>query len=68
MATGQLIKKLRLMKGLKQESVAKKMGVTQQALSKIENANELPQQTIERTLIAMDSNFEELRKLKAFSF
>jgi transcriptional regulator with XRE-family HTH domain len=36
MYTGETLKKIRLLKGLNQNGIARKMGITQQAYSKIE--------------------------------
>ena len=61
---GELIRHLRHFKGLKQSIVAKKMGVSQQAYSKLESAKVISPQNIAKLLNAMGSSLGELEKIK----
>ncbi len=60
MALGNLIKRLRNAKDLKQSTVARRLGITQQAYSKIENGKVVNGYRLADRLRAMDSNEEEL--------
>jgi transcriptional regulator with XRE-family HTH domain len=65
-ASGQFLRLLRQLKGVKQTVVAKKMGITQQALSKMENCKRVQHHKIE-TIIKLlgfsEEDVENVRKL-----
>lgn len=65
MTPGTWIKKLRMNKDLKQAYIAKKLGITQQAYSKIENSIWIRKGRLPELLKALDSNMEELKKVAA---
>jgi transcriptional regulator with XRE-family HTH domain len=65
-APGQLIRLLRQLKGTKQAVVAKKMGITQQALSKMENCNRVQYDKVEAIINLLgftDEDIESVKKL-----
>jgi transcriptional regulator with XRE-family HTH domain len=65
-ASGQFLRLLRQLKGVKQTVVAKKLGITQQALSKMENCQNVKYDKIE-TIIELlgfsEEDVENVRKL-----
>ena len=60
LVTGDNIRRLRVLKGLKQLDAGKKLGIGQQAYSKIECSPEISQSKARRILNAFESNEEEL--------
>lgn len=64
MFTGENLRSLRLIKGIPQKAVAKKMGVSQPAVSKIEHSKNVSAQTSEKYAGAANGSMEELKKLK----
>jgi transcriptional regulator with XRE-family HTH domain len=65
-APGQLIRLLRQLKGVKQAVVAKKMGITQQALSKMENCKKVQYGKIEAIVNLLgfsEADVESVKKL-----
>ena len=60
LVTGDNIRRLRVLKGLKQLDAGKKLGIGQQAYSKIEFSPEISQSKARRILNAFESNEEEL--------
>lgn len=64
MITGENIRLLRLIKGIPQKAVAKKLHTSQQAVSKIEYSKNVPDQTFEKYLNALNGSIEELEKIK----
>jgi transcriptional regulator with XRE-family HTH domain len=65
MTPGTWIKKLRMKKELKQAVIAKRLGITQQAYSKIENSIWIRKGRLPELLEALDSNLEELKRIGA---
>ena len=63
--TGEIIRSLRQLKGFKQSVAAKKMGISQQAFSKIERAKNICPLKIALLIIALESTAEELEKIKS---
>ncbi|MFM7838127.1 MAG: helix-turn-helix domain-containing protein [Chitinophagaceae bacterium] len=57
------IKKLRLYKEFKQATVAQRMGISQQAYSKMENSSWVAKGKLPAILQALESNPEELKKV-----
>jgi transcriptional regulator with XRE-family HTH domain len=66
MTPGTWIKRLRITKQLKQTTIANRMGITQQAYSKIENAEWITKGKLPRVLDALDSDFDELQRVANF--
>ena len=64
MVTGLLIKHLRIAKDLKQANVAKRLGISQQAYSKLENGQEVDTHRLSDILKAMDSTEEDLNEIR----
>jgi transcriptional regulator with XRE-family HTH domain len=64
MESGKFIRQVRQLKGLKQETVARRLGITQQAYSKIENANQIEKNTEKKILSAMQISEAEITKIK----
>ena len=62
--TGELIRKLRILKEEKQATVAKKMGISQQAYSLLENSKEISLPVLMKVIKALNSNIIELDKVK----
>ena len=63
MTPGTWIKKLRMNKEMKQSTIARRLGITQQAYSKIENSLWVRKGRLPQILEALDSNFDELKKV-----
>jgi len=61
---GEVIRHLRIFKNLKQYVVAKKMGIRQQSVSKLERAKKIGAQKVAQLLVAMGSSAAELEKIK----
>lgn len=64
--TGDIIRRLRQLKGIKQITAAERLGVTQQAYSKLECAGAVSMAKIPAILQALDSRFSELEQLSKF--
>jgi transcriptional regulator with XRE-family HTH domain len=65
-ASGQFIRQLRQLKGTKQSVIAKKLGITQQALSKMENRKRIGYDkfvTVINLLGFTEEDAENFRKL-----
>jgi transcriptional regulator with XRE-family HTH domain len=65
---GELIRLLRQCRGCKQQMVAKKLGLSQQALSKIENASLVPPEKVAAILAVLnctEADLENIRRLMA---
>ena len=60
MTPGTWIKWLRLTKEVKQSDIAGRMGITQQAYSKIENSDWINRKRLPQILMALESTPEEL--------
>lgn len=60
---GSLLRKLRFSIGIKQEDAAKRLGITQQAYSKLENSEAVKEKTISKILKAFDIEEEDFKKL-----
>ena len=63
--TGSL-KKFRQLNGLKQKSVAKNLGVTQQAYAKLENAENITGERLPHLLKAMNSTLKDWNRFIKF--
>jgi transcriptional regulator with XRE-family HTH domain len=67
MISGQCLRLLRLMKGIKQETIAKRLGISQPAYSKLENSNKLREERVQKVLNALSSTWEDLKKVSSFT-
>ena len=67
MITGKTLRLLRTLKGIKQASLARKLGISQQAYSKIEKCNHLGTERLQTILIAMDCTMQDLELLNQLS-
>jgi transcriptional regulator with XRE-family HTH domain len=63
-APGQLIRLLRQLKGAKQAVVAKKLGITQQALSKIENCKKVHAEKLRAVICLLNISEEDVESIK----
>jgi len=61
---GELLRLLRQCRGFKQQIVAKKLGVSQQALSKIENASLVPPNKVAAILQILSCTENDLENIK----
>jgi transcriptional regulator with XRE-family HTH domain len=62
--SGQFIRLLRQLKGIKQSVVAKKLGITQQALSKLENCKKVNYAKIQAIIAVLNFSEEEVEQVK----
>ncbi len=60
MYTGEILKKIRLLKGLNQKGIAKKLGITQQAYSKLENNGHFDEKKFMQLIKAIGCSDKEL--------
>jgi transcriptional regulator with XRE-family HTH domain len=60
---GESIRKLRTLKSVKQTTIAKKIGMSQQAYSLLEKKSEIPVPTFTKIIKCLDSNMEEYLKV-----
>ena len=67
MYSGEVLKKLRLLKGLNQNGVAKKLGITQQAYSKIENNGSMDEKKFLQIIKSIDCSDRELEIVRSYS-
>ena len=66
MYTGEVLKKIRLLKGLNQNGIAKKLGITQQAYSKIENNGGLDEKKFSQIIKAIGCSDKELEIVRTY--
>ncbi|RFS26814.1 XRE family transcriptional regulator [Chitinophaga silvatica] len=64
MNIGQKIARLREIRGIKQADLARRLGVTQQALSKMENADSMDDKRLEKVAAALDISPDVIRNFK----
>ena len=64
--TGEIIRRLRLLKGIKQTDAAKRLGMSQQAFSKIEKYPSIAETTARKILAAFACVEEDLENIKKF--
>ena len=67
MVTGETLRFLRIMKGIKQETLAKQLGISQPAYCKLEKKAEIGKQKWAIILKELDCKEEELKLLIQFS-
>ena len=58
---GRKIERIRTIKGLKQETLAKELGMTQSALSKIERSETVEDDTLQQIAKALDMSVEAIK-------
>ena len=61
--SGEILRKLRLMMGVKQTSAAEKLGITQQAYSKLEKRKTVNNDRIDSVLKALNCGKTELDEI-----
>ena len=66
MYSGEVLKKIRLLKGLNQNGIAKKLGITQQAYSKLENSSRLNENKFMQVTKAIDCSDKELEIVRSY--
>jgi len=66
MLSGDLLKKLRMIKGLNQSGIAKKMGVTQQAYSKLEKSRHINDQKFKIIIKALQCSDKDIEWIKNY--
>jgi transcriptional regulator with XRE-family HTH domain len=64
MISGETLRLLRNIKGIKQETIAKRMGISQPAYCKLERASFIKEEKLCRVLVCMDCNKEDIEKVK----
>lgn len=64
MITGELLQKLRLMKGIKQETIAKKLGISQSRYSQLESKEIIDKKLFEKLVAMLDYTSEEAEAFK----
>ena len=60
---GRKIMQMRELLGIRQETVAEKLGITQQAISKLEQKEDVDDQTLDKVAEAMGINAESIKNL-----
>jgi transcriptional regulator with XRE-family HTH domain len=63
-APGQLIRLLRQLKGVKQAVIAKKLGITQQALSKMENCKKVHTEKLLAIISLLNFSEEDVENVR----
>lgn len=63
---GEMIRRLRSLKGIMQKEACKKMAITQQAYSKIELSKNVPEKKLAEILLAFNSSMQELESIIKF--
>lgn len=63
---GELLRLLRNLKGIKQGDAASKLGVKQQAISKLEHCKKISAKKFEKIIIAFDFSEEEIEAAKKY--
>lgn len=64
MNIGQKIARLREIRGIKQADLARRLGVTQQALSKMENCESMDDERLERVASALEISPDTIRNFR----
>lgn len=60
MITGETLRLLRVFKGMKRETIAKKLGISQPAYSKLESSSSINGEKLEQLLDVLDCTKEHL--------
>lgn len=58
---GQNIRKIRLLRGMKQDTFAKEMGIAQQNVSKMENKKEISEEQLEQASKILNASVETIK-------
>lgn len=58
---GQNIRKIRLLRGMKQETFAKEMGIAQQNISKMENKKEISEEQLQKVSEVLKASVEAIK-------
>ncbi|MEP7255418.1 MAG: helix-turn-helix transcriptional regulator [Ferruginibacter sp.] len=66
MIKAELIKKFRQLKGMKQETIAKKLSISQQAYCKMENSESIKHEKLEELLQAMNCSLNDWEQFLSF--
>ena len=61
--SGEIIRRLRLMMGVKQTAAAEKLGITQQAYSKLEKRKKVSDERLQSVLKALNCGQTELEEI-----
>lgn len=61
MYSGSVIRKLRLLKGFNQKGIAKKLGITQQAYSKLEKADRVSSEKFSKVVETLQCSANDLQ-------
>ena len=67
MVTGEKLRLLRILRGMKQQSIAEQMGISQQAYSKLENRKTITERSLKRVLDLLkctQADLDELDRLQ----
>jgi transcriptional regulator with XRE-family HTH domain len=67
MCSGRTLKKLRLLKNFTQQQIAARLGISQQAYSKLEKQNSVDRERLEKILSLLKSSYKELEDIKNFT-
>jgi transcriptional regulator with XRE-family HTH domain len=67
MIPGKLVRQLHQLKGIKQEIVARKMGITQQAYSKLENSSQINGDKERAVLDALQCSEKDISIIKSIA-
>lgn len=65
---GKNISRIRLLQEMKQETVAKEMGISQQAISKIEQSSSINERTLQRLAKALNVTVLDIKEFKREKF
>jgi len=66
MITGETLKVLRNIKGIKQETMAKSLGITQPAYCKLELSNHINEDKLQKILVILNCTENEVEKIIKF--
>jgi transcriptional regulator with XRE-family HTH domain len=64
MITGETLRLLRTLKGIKQANLARELGISQQAYSKLEKCKNINEDKVNNLLMIMECGTEELEELQ----
>ena len=63
MISGNVIRTLRLMKGIKQETMAASLGISQPAYCKLEHSNQINEERLRRVIALLGFTVEEFESV-----
>jgi transcriptional regulator with XRE-family HTH domain len=67
MNSGETLRLIRTLKGIKQNTIAKKIGISQPAYCKLEQQVYIREDKLLKLLISLDSDKEEMEKVKTMA-